>query len=218
MLWTVDGADIVTTRDLHEETFSGLGFINSQAEGINDAGQVIGRAYDGFRERAFLWDNGVVTFLDGAVEAGFHSFAYTINNADDVQIVGGAHDQTGGSRRVLLWTVLADGTVLTEELPTLAGFEFSWPTDLNDIGEVVGTSHPSNNLQDGHATLWTFAPNTADRTIVDLGIGAATAIDNSARLVGLTRVVGLTKTTVGKGRRKTRNNHAILWEVEPIIP
>jgi uncharacterized membrane protein len=213
MLWAVDVDGItVTQRDLHEETFSE--FKNSIAEGINDADQVVGQAYDGIHERAFLWDNGNVKFLDDDVDPSFHSFASAINNANPVQIVGVAHDQTGGSRRVLLWTVLADGTVLTDTLPTLAGFEFSSPTDLNDDGEVVGTSNPSNNLQDPHATLWTFAPNTTDRTTVDLGIGWATSIDNSA--VGLTRVVGGTNTSEGKGRRRTRNNHAILWEVAPV--
>jgi probable HAF family extracellular repeat protein len=215
MLWTVDGAGIVTTRDLHEETFGALGFINSVAEGINEGGQVVGRAYDGFRERAFLWDNGNLTFLDGEVEAGFHSFAYAVNNADPVQIVGGAHDQSGGSRRALLWTIQPDGTVVTEELPPPAGFEWSWPTDLNDIGEVLGGSRPQESGHDDHATLWTFAPNTGDRVVVDLGVGGASGIDNSASLVGLTRVVGTTTIEVGKGRKKTKNNRAILWEIEP---
>ena len=157
-----------------------------------------------------------MTFLDGAVEAGFHSFAYAINNADPVQIIGGAHDQFGRSRRVLLWTVLLDGTVLTEELPPLAGFDWAWPTDLNDAGEGVGQSSPNTSGKERHATLWTFAPNTTDRIVVDLGIGGANGIDNSAPL-GLTRVVGFTTLEVGKGRKKTRNNHAILWEVVPII-
>lgn len=217
ILWTVDAAGIVTARDLRE-TFQALGFLQSIPEGINDRGQVVGWAYDGFRERAFLWDNGVVTLLDDAVAPDFFSFAYAINNADPVQIVGGAHDQTGSSRRALLWTVLADGTVLTEELPLPAGFESSWPTDLNDVGEVVGSSEPQASGQDGHATLWTFDPNTGARTIVDLGVGWAGGIDNSASLVGLTRVVGSTTITVGKGRKKTTNNSAILWQVEPPLP
>lgn len=215
MLWTVDGAGNTTTRDLHKETFGELEFLRSVAEGINDHGQVVGWAYDGSRERAFLWDDGVVTLLDGAVEAGFLSFAYAISNADPVQIVGGAHDQSGGSRRALLWTVLSDGTVETEELPPPAGFEGSWASDVNDAGEVVGSSRPTNNSQDGHATLWTFDP-TGERIAVDLGQGWARAIDNSASLVGLTRVVGSTRVLEGKGRKKTSNNHAILWEVEPV--
>ncbi len=194
-----------------------MGFLNSVAEGINDRGQVVGWAYDGFRERAFLWDDGDVTFLDDAVAPGFLSFAYAISNADPVQIVGGAHDQSGGSRRALLWTVLSDGTVETEELPPLAGFEWAWPSDVNDAGEVVGSSRPTNNSQDDHVTLWTFAPRTGgERIAVDLGQGRARAIDNSASLVGLTRVVGSTSVLVGKGRKQTSNNHAILWEVVPV--
>jgi probable HAF family extracellular repeat protein len=221
MLWTVDASgNVTTTRDLHEE-FMALGFTQSIPEGINESGQIVGWAYDGFqkRERAFLWDDGDVTFLDDDVETDFLSFAYAINNADPVQIVGGAHDQTGSSRRALLWTVLPNGDVLTEELPPPAGFEWSWPADLNDIGEVVGGSRPQASGPDDHATLWTFAPNTTDRIriVVDLGIGGANGIDNSASLKGLTRVVGYTKIELGKGRKKSKNNHAILWEVEPII-
>ncbi len=213
MLWAVDGAGNVTTRDLHKEWFGDNGFINSLAEGINDRGQVVGQAFDGTVERAFLWDDGVVTFLDDDVEADFHSFAYAVNNTNPVQIVGGAHDQTGGSRRGLLWTV-SDGTVQTEELPVLAGFGPGWPTDLNDRGEAVGDASPLNLQGDNHAILWTFDPQTDERIAVDLGSFGAQAIDNSSQ--GLTRVVGLTRVTVGKGRKKTTNNHAILWEIVPI--
>ncbi len=218
MLWTVDGAGNVTTRDLHEETFA-LGFINSLAEDINDRGQVVGRAYDGFRERAFLWDNGVVTMLDDPVDPGFSTFANAINNADPVQIIGAAQDQSG-TVRALLWTV-SGGTVQTEELPVLAGFGPGWPKDLNDTGEVVGNSGSPLNGQggDGHAILWTFDPQTDERIAVDLGAGAigAHGIDNSASLAGLTRVVGATTIELGKGRKKSKSSLAILWEVEPIV-
>ena len=210
MLWTVDGFGTVTTQDLLEDFVAAGGFVNSLAEGINDHGQIVGRANNLLApgEQAFLWDDGDVTILG----AGLHSWAMAINNIG--QIVGGSRDQSG-SQKALLWTVLADGTVLTEELPVLAGFESSLLTDVSDAGEVVGSSSPSNNLQESHATLWTFDPTTGARIVVDLGIGYATGIDNSAS--GLTRVVGVTKLEVGKGRKKTRNNHAVLWEVVPII-
>jgi hypothetical protein len=62
-----------------------------------------------------------------------------------------------------------------------------------------------------------FDPRTGgERIAVDLGQGRARAIDNSASLVGLTRVVGSTSVLVGKGRKQTSNNHAILWEVVPV--
>lgn len=215
MLWAVDGAGTVTTRDLHEEISGALGFLNSVAEGINDSGQVVGRAYDGIRERAFLWDNGGVTMLDVGVDPSFSSFAYAINNADPVQIIGGAHGSGGGSRVVFLWTVLSDGTVSTEELPPPAGFEWGWPTDLNDIGEAVGDASPDGQ-GDGHAILWTFDTQTDETIAVDLGVGSAEAIDDSASLAGLRRVVGSTTITSGKGRNKTSNPRAVLWEVEPI--
>jgi probable HAF family extracellular repeat protein len=215
MLWTVDAFGTVTTQDLLADFVQAGGFISSQAEGVNDRGQIVGWANNGSAERAFLWDNGAVTFLDGEVDAGFLSFAYAINNAVPVQIIGGAHDPSGEVRRVLLWTV-SNGTVSTEELVPLAGFDWAWATDLNDAGEVTGQSAPASQGQEPHATLWTFDPNTGGRAIVDLGVGSATAIDNSASLVGLTRVVGSATVEVGKGRKKTRNNHAVMWEVEPI--
>jgi len=211
MLWTGAGTGSVTARDLHVDFDNE--FLNSVANGINDSGQVVGQAYDGMRERAFVWEDvngvGTVTILDD-VGPGFSSFAHAINNASPAQITGGAHDQSGDSRRGLLWTV-GGGTPV--ELPVPARVGPGWPAGLNEIGEVVGKTSPTKGNEDIHAILWTFDPKTGDRIAVDLGVGLAKAIGNSAP--GLTRVVGSTTITSGKGRNKTKDTRAFVWEVRP---
>ena len=207
MLWTVVDGGNVTTQDLHKDF--GSEFVNSVANGINDSGQVVGSASDGIRERAFVWDedaNGVVTVTMLTV---LSSGASAINK--DGQITGIAVDQSG-EWRALLWTVV-DGSVEVEELPVPAGLNASLPSGLNDFGEVVGPASPTTGKEGSHAILWTFDPLTYERIAVDLGVGSAQAIGNSAS--GLTRVVGFTTITSGKGRNKNEGTRAIVWEVGP---
>ena len=84
-------------------------------------------------------------------------------------------------------------------------------------GKWWGGASPLNGQGDEHAILWTFDPETGDRVVVDLGAGVAQVIDNSASLVGLTRVVGYVDVESGKGKKKTTTRKWLLWEVEPII-
>jgi probable HAF family extracellular repeat protein len=65
---------------------------HSFANGINNAGQVVGAS-----GRAFLWENGTMTYLDTL--GGSSSMAYGINNAG--QVVGWSN--VGGTWRASLW-------------------------------------------------------------------------------------------------------------------
>nr|NIN65244.1 HAF repeat-containing protein [Anaerolineae bacterium] len=62
-----------------------LGGTWSEANGINDGGQIVGASHTTSGEtHAFLWENGVITDL-GTLGGG-ESYAYTINNSG--QVVG----------------------------------------------------------------------------------------------------------------------------------
>src|SRR6266571_6955539 len=70
----------------------------SIAQGINDAGQVVGQSCDQSGNcRAFLWQNGVMTDLNTLIPLGSSSYLLA---AEDInaqgEIVGSAFDQSSG--------------------------------------------------------------------------------------------------------------------------
>src|SRR2546421_1257898 len=98
------------------------GLNHSEAEGINNAGQVVGRSFTPhFGVRATLWNGTDPTDL------GFGE-AYAINNSG--QVVGWS-----GDRRATLW----NGTTPTE-LGILPGGYTSIAYQINDRGQVVGNT------------------------------------------------------------------------------
>jgi probable HAF family extracellular repeat protein len=73
----------------------------SQANGINDRGQVVGgSSTDGCSIHAFLWEKGKMTDL-GALPGGDFSQARGVNNRG--QVVGGS-DTASGAVHAVLWT------------------------------------------------------------------------------------------------------------------
>jgi probable HAF family extracellular repeat protein len=87
----------------------------SEAYGINDKGQVVGRS----GANAFLWHNGVFTNLGPGS-------AYNINNNGFV--VGDTFLWHAGIR-----------TPLANLLPPNSGWQITEGRDINDAGEIVGT-------------------------------------------------------------------------------
>lgn len=176
------------------------GRAESIAEDIDAAGRVVGRsltlgAGDG---GAFLWDNGVMIDLG---TLGGAANAYAINDA--VQIVGRSQinlPEGGQQHRAFVW----EDSMMTA-LPPLSGEDHSAAYDINDDGDVVGTSwHVSipSFLAVEQATMW----QDGGAQIVDLGptpgpdrcaIGypyftsnAARALNNSGQVVGDAMCVG----------------------------
>jgi probable HAF family extracellular repeat protein len=131
---------------------------------------------------------------------GANSYAYAINNANSVQVVGSASTASGFGHAFLY----SSGAM--KDLGTLSGDTYSIATALNDSGQVVGTSdNSSGGTTLRHAFLW-----QASTGMIDLGnLGAAEtwaqAVDNPTAAHPF-QVVGYGEITAGGG------DHAWLWQ------
>lgn len=164
--------------------------ISTRAEGINDAGQVIGSTEN---NNAFLWENGAITDLCQLRQS---CSVYDINNSS--QIVGSlevvvdteclygesCHDIT--VQRAHIWENGRITDLGTLGDPQTSSYAFA----INDLSQIVGEA----NL---HAVLW------KNRTITDLGtLGGKDSIALDINNLG--QVVGRSATT--------SVNHAFLWD------
>ncbi|WP_052744866.1 HAF repeat-containing protein [Micromonospora sp. HK10] len=152
-----------------------LGTLDERGTGtalaVNDLGEVVGENETyirGGETRAFIWRRGVLTDLGGTG----NRIAVGINNHG--QVIG-VHD-TGAGQRGFLW----QRGVLTD-LGTLGGAD-SVPADLNEHGQIVGTSTTADGSR--HAFLW------QDGRMTDLGPpsgdSGAVAINDRGQVVGWT--------------------------------
>ncbi len=138
------------------------------AQGVNDAGDIVGEAVVGMDRHAFLWRGGVFTDL------GLGS-ALDLNSAG--LVVGYAPGLVPAT-----WT----GTV-RKNLPALGGGTTAYGhtvTDLNNAGDIVGYApQPSGPLRDT-AVLWRGG------TAIDLGrypggtVSRAFGINDAGQIVG----------------------------------
>jgi len=120
------------------------GWTWSYAQDINESGQVVGYAYNSqFKHKAVLWSGGSITALTPLSPAPQYSAAYGLN--DTGTIVGTLNDSP---YRAVKWT---DGT--PSNIGFLAGASDSAPADVNNAGQVVGSSTLSGTGY-SRATLW----------------------------------------------------------------
>lgn len=128
-----------------------LGGAEGEANGINNLGQVVGRAQDASgRFRAVRWDpdGGVVDL--GVLPGGRYSVARRINNRGEV---AGLSHTAGGNDHAVFWDVSG-----IADVGTLGGPR-SFAQDLNDLGVVVGSSDADRG---SHAFTWTKAGGLVD--------------------------------------------------------
>jgi probable HAF family extracellular repeat protein len=163
----------------------------STANGINDAGQVVGGAVtaDGEATKPILWDNSVNPTVLSSL-GGASGEANGINNAG---LVVGQSNLTGdAAHHAALWT-LSSGAI--DDLGTLGGTNSS-ALAINANGLIVGWSEdPGDNGQ--HATLWNGS------SPVDLGtLGGP----NSQALA-----INADGTIVGWSELANGSQHATMW-------
>jgi probable HAF family extracellular repeat protein len=156
----------------------------SYADGISDSGLVTGFSDTGLgHTAAFIWQDGVMAALPGALGAGT-SYGYAVNDA--AQVAGCTSN--GSYLQSALWS---DGSL--EVLPGFAAMN-SQANDINSSGVVAGTSRGTTGYR---AYVW-------DGTLHDLGTLGGTAsyangINDAGQVVGMSYTSGI-------------NRNAFLWE------
>jgi probable HAF family extracellular repeat protein len=146
---------------------------DAHAEGINDAGQIVGWR----NERAFRLTGG--TFTDLGVAAGFSgSFGYAINGTG--QVAGHVISGTGNSEQIFRYTNGA--------MTILGGLgEYNRAFGINAAGDVVGQGLPVLGLKQGF--LYTNANGMQGlNQLIDPAAGwyilGATGINDAGQIVG----------------------------------
>lgn len=163
----------------------------SRAEGINNAGQIVGEASPGYNiGHAALWQKDPTTNLYTVTDleplsGGAKSEAIGINSAG--QIFGYINDHS----TVVIWQNDDQHTRIVVGSGDVFG--------INDRGQIVGTAG-------NHAMLWQIDPGTGLYTRIDLGtlpggnISWAQSINASGQIVGTSATVG------------NNVHHAVLWQ------
>ncbi|MGZ0077116.1 hypothetical protein [Methylomonas sp. YC3] len=150
--------------------FSGSPY-SSVAYGINDAGQIVGSAWNAEgNQRATIAGNGSLTDL-GTLNGGQWSAGNAINNSG--QVTGESQTPNGGH------------AFITRNGQMVDLGAFAWGVSrgyaINDLGQVAGTSHVTNNEK--HAFI-----TTLDDHMVDIGLSGysseALGINNAGQAVG----------------------------------
>jgi probable HAF family extracellular repeat protein len=152
------------------QLFNPFDGINSQAKGINDAGQIVGW---GDANRSFLLSGGTVTDLGSL--GGTFSEANAINNGGGIAGVSSLADEN-----VLHGYLYVNGKMT--DLGTLGG-NYSWATGINDNGLVVGYSRYDPLSTDFHAFMYSYGVMT-DLGALNGGQSEALGVNNLGQVVG----------------------------------
>lgn len=177
----------VWSRDGRARALATLGPGQSWANGINDAGHIVGAfshiVASQSRTDAVRWDADG-TFHTLASLGGNYSQANGINGRGQVVGYSGTADGGGGA---VLWE--SDGSI--RQLTVLgAEMRFTWATRINAHGQVVGQSHAS--FEDAQARARTWLPDGSVQALPQGGaIGAsAYALNDAGTVVGFSILGG----------------------------
>jgi probable HAF family extracellular repeat protein len=193
-----------------------LGGAESQAFGINKAGQVVGFSYNGSTSDAFLWTAGATDgvpsnrqmkdlgTLGGTSTSGLPSSEGTGIN-DVGQVVGEAYTASG-AYHAFLWTKLGTSgppsNPQMQDLGTLPGDVTSIAYGINPTSshgvQVVGESDSASGQR--HAFLWTQNGGMIPLGTLGGTFSIANAINDAGQVTGEASLNGDTVT------------HAFLWQ------
>jgi probable HAF family extracellular repeat protein len=158
-------------------TLAGYDLEFSWASDINNNSQIVGYSYTlgpGTGMRAWIWEDSVMTDL--GTLGGEKSFADNINDLG--QVVGYAqYDPNSSQSHAFIW----QNGIMTD-LGTLPGDVNSAANDINDMGQICGSSYNQSNVH--RPCLWD------NGQVIDLGLlpghvsGIATGINNNGQVVG----------------------------------
>ncbi len=177
------------------------GHQGARADGINDAGQIVGTAYrepcycaTGRAERAVLWQRGAVADLGVTGTVG--SRARAINNGG--QVVGDTLS-SGGSGKIFTSPFRWEAGAVAP-----LGADRAWfpsAAAINDAGQAVGKADGYGGTPYGpaYAALWDRGPAVKLAPPVGLTVGEATGINATGQIVGAAGDGGGT-------------SHAVLWQ------
>ncbi|MCC3412512.1 MAG: DUF3466 family protein [Microcoleus sp. PH2017_29_MFU_D_A] len=196
----------------------------TQANAINDKGQIVGRSQTtevsgtGFRNQGFVWENGEFKPLTSTgikngggdntgkevTQRGGGGFTAAIN---DLGAIAGTSDEFAGraTDRGLLWQREAGGDY-TLQITDLGGVE-SYFFDINNKNEIAGRHiyGPGSTSTASNRTRAFYSSEGFINPLPDLGgdTGRAVGINNKSVIVGEVDSDGLNDKTV---------NTAALWE------
>jgi probable HAF family extracellular repeat protein len=158
------------------------GHVESYAYGVNDSGHVVGYSGSGFlNQRAFLRTTGAMQNL--GTLGGNRSRALAVNNPGDV--VGSSETSIYIDHAFLF----SNGTM--NDLGTIGGNPNgnSVAVDINDKGQIVGTSTVGNDLFTVHATLWRNGKPKDLGALPGYPYSYGKGINNAGHVVGLSSVM-----------------------------
>lgn len=170
------------------------GGIYSSAYGINDAGKIVGMAYDASGAlKTVQWNNGQIAVIPG-LSPSAASVPYDVNDVG--QIAGTL--EVGGQDDGIYW----DAQNNAFKLPGLPGVAASWvrANAINSSGLLVGRAQEGGPNLYAHAVIW----NT-NSFQTDLGFMGGGTYSEAFGINDLGQVVGVASIA-------NTNQHAFLWQ------
>ena len=177
------------------------------AFGINENGQAVGTSgtcgalnldFVYLAEtHAVSWKNGKATDLGnlGGMGAGsFGNAAYSVNDRGDV--VGHSALPGGTTQHAFLWTKQTG----MQDLGTLRGDAQSYALDINNAGEIVGTSWETVSYVGPHATIWENGVAVNLNSLVIPGRDAGLYLAQAQSINDRGEIVGWALTSAGDFR------------------